>query len=97
MSKGESNRPLPLLTVGNKVLIRTAVYHAVGVVVLFYTIEGVGFVQLSDASFVGDTGLYSKATSQSLSTVAQAELEAVGGAGFLDIQIGSIGDVAITF
>ena len=87
----------PLLKVGNKVLIRTAVYHAVGVVVALFKVEGVAFVQLGEASFVGDTGLYSQATDKPLKDVPQAELEAVGGDGFLDIQIGSIGDVAVAF
>jgi hypothetical protein len=57
----------------------------------------VGFIQLRKASFVGDTGLYSEATSKPLKDVKDAELEAVGGDGLLEIQIGSIGDVAIAF
>lgn len=86
----------PLLTVGNIVLIRTAVYHALGRVQALFTVEGVGFVQIAEASYIGDTGRYHEATSRRLAEIANAEIEPVGGAGLMDIQVAAICDVAIT-
>jgi hypothetical protein len=85
----ESKRPLRR---GNVVLIRTAVYHALGRVEDIYSIEGVAFVLLSEAAYVGDTGHFSAATELPLDTVQGAEIEPVAD-GFMEIQIASIGDV----
>jgi hypothetical protein len=94
MPTKKKNKVNPLLVPGNIVLIRTAVYHALGRVVGTYAAQGVAFVQLAEASYVGDTGRYHEATSKPLRDVAQAEIEPVGSGGLLDVQLAIICDVA---
>ena len=84
-----------LLRVGNIVIIRTAIYHALGRVHGFVAYGGVAFVRLSSAAYLGDTGRYSDATSRPIHEVTAAEVERVGLGGMLEIQIGSIGDIAL--
>ena len=94
-TKQKSVKVSPRLSAGNIVLIRTAVYHAIGRVVGVFKIGDVSFVQLSEAAFVGDTGRYHEATSIDLDKVSSAEIEPVGLSGLLDVQIGMICDVAV--
>ena len=95
-AKPRSTKPAkvtPLLVPGQIVLIRTAVYHALGRVAGIHQIGSVDFVQLHDAAFIGDTGRYHKATSVLLSEIPEAEIEPVSD-GVLDIQVAIICDVA---
>lgn len=94
-TEAQASTSAPLLSIGNVVLVRTAIYHALGKVNAIFDVGGVAFVQLAEASYLGDTGRYNEATSKPLSEVSQAEIEPVGNGGLLDIQIASIGDIAL--
>jgi hypothetical protein len=94
-NKSKKNKAATLLTPGNVVLIRTAVYHALGRVVGIVDVGGVAFVMLEHASYVGDTGRYHEATARPLREVSSSEVEPVGLGGRMDVQVGAICDVAL--
>jgi hypothetical protein len=83
-----------LLEKGAVVLLRTAVYHAIGTVGDLFDVGGVAFVRLHDASYLGDTGRYFDATTKPIHEVDASEIEPVGGEGILDVQVAMIGDAA---
>lgn len=88
-------KPSTLLKPGNVVLIRTAVYHALGRVRGTYSLEGVGFVQLEEAAWIADTGRFSEATSRAISDLPSSEIEPVGSGGIFDVQLAVICDIAL--
>lgn len=77
---------------GNIVLIRTAVYHALGKVVGIVMVGGVPFVHLTEAAYIGDTGRFSEATKVPLDKVDRAEIEPVADGQML-VQVAMICDV----
>lgn len=93
--KATTKKQQPLLTEkGAIVLIRTAVYHAIGVVDGLLDVGGVAFVRLRDACYIGDTGRYTDATTRAISDVPGSELEPVGGDGIMEVQVAIVCDVA---
>jgi hypothetical protein len=85
-----------LFAPGTVLLIRTAVYHALGRVEGLVMVGPIAFLSITEAAFVGDTGRYHEATVKDLSTVAEAEIEPVGypeGEGRMLINVAVIGDV----
>lgn len=78
------------LTVGKTVMMRTAVYAWAGEVSRIFSIEGVGFVELTRSSWLANTGRYAEAT-KNPQTAEKSEID------FVDkpvlVQLASIGDV----
>lgn len=81
------------LSAGNKVLLRTAVHGWAGCVSRIFRIEGVAFVELTDASWIADTGRYGEAHIKGIEAMADSEIEKVPCP--VLVQLESIGDVTL--